>query len=153
MWSYLYTDTQTVGSKQHAVSFSLEHLLIQHQLGYSFKYQQCEMEMQNERTYWLQGDALTASLMWVEYVRFMKRCVFLDGFKFILPPDGRECTVLLQHNLLFFFFLLVADKVQPPTSECALLETKGPSLVAKGQFQGPQVPIGSLLNLIGWESW
>ena len=25
-------------------------------------------EMQNERTWWLQGDALTASLMWVEYV-------------------------------------------------------------------------------------
>lgn len=33
----------------------------------------------------------------------------------------------------------------------AQLESKGPSLVAKGQFQGPEIPIGSLLSLIGWE--
>lgn len=33
----------------------------------------------------------------------------------------------------------------------AQLESKGPSLVAKGQFQGPEIPIGSLLCLIGWE--
>lgn len=33
---------------------------------------------------------------------------------------------------------------------CGLLETKGPSLVAKGQFQGPEIPIGLLLSWIGW---
>lgn len=56
-------------------------------------------------------------------------------------------------------FSPVTGKVQPAIVHhrvystechlCALLETKGPRLVAKGQFQGPEIPIGLLLSLIG----
>lgn len=80
MWSYASTRIHYVQEeRKKAVSFSVEHVFIQQQLEYQFKYQQCRVEMQNERTYLLWGDALTASRMWVEYVRFMKRCVLLDG--------------------------------------------------------------------------
>lgn len=60
---------------KYASSFSPEHLFIQQQLLH--KYQQGGNAKWEDLV--IGGNALTASLMWVEYVRFMKRCVFLDG--------------------------------------------------------------------------
>lgn len=60
---------------KYASSFSPEHLFIQQQLLY--KYQQGGNAEWEDLL--IRGNTLTASLMWVEYVRFMKRCVFLDG--------------------------------------------------------------------------
>lgn len=62
--------------------------------------------------------------------------------------------------LFFFVFVFFMSKRQSTTNNVApesesvawaQVESKGPSLVAKGQFQGPEIPIGSLLCLIGWE--
>lgn len=87
-------------------------------------------------------------------------CFGMLCFKHTLPPGGGERVVLLRHNVHVFFVFFFMSKRQSTTNNVAAesesvawaqLESKGPSLVAKGQFQGPEIPIGSLLCLIGWE--
>lgn len=34
-------------------------------------------------------------------------------------------------------------------TSCTIVQEKGLSLLVKGQFQGPEIPIGELLSLIG----
>lgn len=63
----------------------------------------------------------------------------------------REWNALYCNNIITSQSTTNNIAAQSECVACVPLETEGPSLVAKGQFQGPEIPIGSLLSLIGWE--
>lgn len=98
--------------------------------------------------------------MWVEYVRFMRRCVLLDGV-IKVHIDARGTGVHWICYLIIFFQYYFLYQLQTKYKQryfikkwmCCLwaVGNKGHSLQVNGQFQGPEIPIGSLLSLIGWE--
>lgn len=101
--------------------------------------------------------------VWCGWIMFKctKACVFWNAvFQTHIATRGRGTCCIATTQCTWFFCFFFMSKRQSTTNNVAAesesvawaqLESKGPSLVAKGQFQGPEIPIGSLLCLIGWE--